>query len=98
MQQLQRLLLLFLSAQLAAADIFLYGARHEVPHYAYGYVGLDWPEEYATCMGSRQSPIQIPAHTRKYLRLKQCVLPDARAHTSKSHIYDEHLLPWLQRS
>lgn len=89
MQQLrQLLLLLLLLVQLAAADIFLYGARHEVPHYAYGYVGLDWPEEYEvrlllrptaavelhtcsptcptaiqTCMGSRQSPIQIPGHT-----------------------------------
>lgn len=35
------------------------------PHYGYGYVGLDWPEEYATCLGSRQSPIHIPGHTRE---------------------------------
>lgn len=62
-QLLRRLPLLLLSAQLAAADIFLYGARHEVPHYAYGYVGLDWPEEYATCSGARQSPIMVPGHT-----------------------------------
>lgn len=47
----------------AAPCVTLYGARHEVPHYAYGYIGLDWPEEYRTCTGARQSPIHIPGHT-----------------------------------
>lgn len=90
------LLILAHFAAQAAADIYLYGARHEVvsnvvqilclaiqaslainlrlpasstmcvpaaqPHYGYGYVGLDWPEEYATCSGSRQSPINVPGH------------------------------------
>ncbi|KAF6259944.1 alpha carbonic anhydrase [Scenedesmus sp. NREL 46B-D3] len=45
------------------ACIFQYGARHEVPHYSYGYVGLDWPHEYPTCTGALQSPIHIPGHT-----------------------------------
>jgi hypothetical protein len=36
------------------------------PHYGYGYDGLDWPEEYATCSGARQSPINVPGHTSKF--------------------------------
>lgn len=36
------------------------------PHYGYGYVGLDWPEEYATCSGTMQSPINVPGHTCEF--------------------------------
>jgi hypothetical protein len=46
--------------------------RHVQPHYGYGYDGLDWPEEYATCSGARQSPINVPGHTSKFPPSQAC--------------------------
>eukprot|EP00879_Flechtneria_rotunda_P002963 GHRR01003180.1.p1 GENE.GHRR01003180.1~~GHRR01003180.1.p1 ORF type:complete len:336 (+),score=57.13 GHRR01003180.1:219-1226(+) len=68
------LLLLCLGCYLPATKgcIYLYGSRHEAPggiHYSYGYLGLDWPEKFATCSGNHQSPIYISANT-EFQRVK----------------------------
>jgi hypothetical protein len=37
--------------------------EHAGTHFTYAYTGLDWPEEFETCQGERQSPISIPTQT-----------------------------------